>query len=398
MEKNVSSVAEQDKTAEVKKNPKLIELARPYKFDDKEYTEIDLSGLDDLTIKDAVLIIKKLYNEGEMAVMITPETATAYTDALAAAATKLPIEFFQLLPIGASKKVRQTVQASLRSAAAEEDGDEDEHSHIMKFGKVPSTKVNGDFEIELSALLAVSNKANISITVDPQMQALAKLVKAEIEKHNADASAHAATITAAVSAAVKNLSESGEILNEEQVKALIKEQVDGGTGGGYYGSYKLTLAADGWKPARSEDDYENAGGMDYYQCIYDAELSDSTSELVPVGVVSPGSFYTTTKAGVLNGCETHDGFIRFFAQRIPEADIQATVTLFGKGGGSGETGSVSIGQGLKRDASGAIAVRIGEGLDFDSANALTVRKETVMTSEDLLDEEETQQEIVDMLK
>ena len=223
-------------------------------------------------------------------------------------------------------------------------------------------------------------------------------IKAEIEKHNADASAHAATITAAVSAAVKNLSESGEILNEEQVKALIKEQVDGGTGGGYYGSYKLTLAADGWKPARSEDDYENAGGMDYYQCIYDAELSDSTSELVPVGVVSPGSFYTTTKAGVLNGCETHDGFIRFFAQRIPEADIQATVTLFGKGGGSGETGSVSIGQGLKRDANGAIAVRIGEGLDFDSANALTVRKETVVTSEDLLDEEETQQEIVDMLK
>jgi len=264
--------------------------------------------------------------------------------------------------------------------------------------EVPASSVNADFEIEIAALIAISNKAKIEIALSPQMQALMKLVKAEIEKHNAAADAHAATITAAVSAAVKNLSESGEILNEEQVKALIKEQVDGGTGGGYYGSYELTLAADGWKPARSEDDYENAGGMDYYQCIYDAELSDSTSELVPVGVVSPGSFYTTTKAGVLNGCETHDGFIRFFAQRIPEADIQATVTLFGKGGGSGETGSVSIGQGLKRDASGAIAVRIGERLDFDSANALTVRKETVMTSEDLLDEEETQQEIVDMLK
>lgn len=264
--------------------------------------------------------------------------------------------------------------------------------------EIPASGTNANFAFDVDILLAVSNKANISLTVAPQVQALMKLVEAEIKKHNAAADAHAATITAAVSAAVKNLSESGEILNEEQVKALIKEQVDGGTGGGYYGSYKLTLAADGWKPARSEDDYENVGGMDYYQCIYDAELSDSTSELVPVGVVSPGSFYTTTKAGVLNGCETHDGFIRFFAQRIPEADIQATVTLFGKGGGSGETGSVSIGQGLKRDASGAIAVRIGEGLDFDSANALTVRKETVMTSEDLLDEEETQQEIVDMLK
>ena len=263
--------------------------------------------------------------------------------------------------------------------------------------EIPASGTNANFAFDVDILLAVSNKANISLTVAPQVQALMKLVEAEIKKHNADVDAHAATITAAVSAAVKNLSESGEILNEEQVKALIKEQVDGGTGG-YYGSYELTLAADGWKPARSEDDYENAGGMDYYQCIYDAELSDSTSELVPVGVVSPGSFYTTTKAGVLNGCETHDGFIRFFAQRIPEADIQATVTLFGKGDGSGETGSVSIGQGLKRDASGAIAVRIGEGLDFDSANALTVRKETVMTSEDLLNEEETQQEIVDMLK
>lgn len=264
--------------------------------------------------------------------------------------------------------------------------------------EIPASGTNANFAFDVDILLAVSNKANISLTVAPQVQALMKLVEAEIKKHNADVDAHAETITAAVSAAVKNLSESGEILNEEQVKALIKEQVDGGTGGGYYGSYELTLAADGWKPARSEDDYENAGGMDYYQCIYDAERSDSTSELVPVGVVSPGSFYTTTKAGVLNGCETHDGFIRFFAQRIPEADIQATVTLFGKGGGSGETGSVSIGQGLKRDASGAIAVRIGEGLDFDSANALTVRKETVVTSEDLLDEEETQQEIVDMLK
>lgn len=71
------------------------------------------------------------------------------------------------------------------------------------------------------------------------------------------------------------------------------------------------LRLTGGSPPATEDDYENAGGMDYYQCIYDAELSDSTSELVPVGVVSPGSFYTTTKAGVLNGCETHDGFIRF---------------------------------------------------------------------------------------
>ena len=151
MEKNISTAAEQTETAEVKKNPKIVELARPYKFDDTEYTEIDLSGLDKLTIKDAVLIIKKLYNEGEMAAMITPETATAYTDALAAAATKLPVEFFELLPIGASKKVRQTVQASLRNATADDDN-KDKHSHVMKFGKPYTYKGETYTEIDLSGV------------------------------------------------------------------------------------------------------------------------------------------------------------------------------------------------------------------------------------------------------
>ena len=78
MEKNISTAAEQTKTAEVKKSSKIIELARPYKFDDKEYTEIDLSGLDGLTIKDAVLIIKKLYNEGELAPKLPPHTPTLW--------------------------------------------------------------------------------------------------------------------------------------------------------------------------------------------------------------------------------------------------------------------------------------------------------------------------------
>ena len=260
--------------------------------------------------------------------------------------------------------------------------------------EVPAASTNSEFSFEIAVLLAVSAEANMSIAVDPQVQALMKLVDKKIEKHNSDPNAHAEIITAATSKALKELEASGEIMSEEQVKKLIRENGGGGGGssGGYYGKYDLTLSADGWKAVSDSE------GEMPYSYTYDAELSDSTSELVPVGVVSLGSFYTTTKAGVLNGCETHDGFIRFFSQRIPEADIQATVTLFGKGGGSGETGSVSIGQGLKRDASGAIAVRIGEGLDFDNADALTVRKETVMTSEDLLDEKETQQEIVDMLK
>ena len=35
--------------------------------------------------------------------------------------------------------------------------------------------------------------------------------------------------------------------------------------------------------------------MNYYQCIYDAELPDSTSELIPSGAVMPGAFILRTK-------------------------------------------------------------------------------------------------------
>lgn len=72
----------------------------------------------------------------------------------------------------------------------------------------------------------------------------------------------------------------------------------------------------------------------------------------------------SNKAGVLNGCETLNGIVRFFSQRIPEADIQAVVTLFGKGGGTGELviatrdrlGCVKIGDGVEVTKDGVISV------------------------------------------
>ena len=136
--------------------------------------------------------------------------------------------------------------------------------------EVPSTKVNGDFEIELSALLAVSNKANISITVDPQMQALAKMVKAEVEKHNKDASAHADAITAAVGNAMESLKESGDVVSEEQVKALIQEQ---GSSGGAAIIKDITIPADGWDWQRESDDEEMLG-MDDFRCVVDVAVDD----------------------------------------------------------------------------------------------------------------------------
>ena len=155
MEKNVSTAVEQEVTEQTapaaeQTNDKLVKLAKPYKFDDEEYSEIDLSGLDKLTIEDAVLTVKKLTGDGELAAMVMPETSTAYTDELAAKATDLPIEFFKLLPIGASKKVRQMVQGAITVPAQKDESDT--RPHILHLHKPYLYKGETHTEVDLSGV------------------------------------------------------------------------------------------------------------------------------------------------------------------------------------------------------------------------------------------------------
>ena len=99
-------MAEEIKTNEGKvestqeKRGYVIELKVPYRFEDKEYTEVDLGGLDRLTIKDAVDTQRQLFNEGEVASAMLCETTTAFARTIAAKASGMPIEFFKLMPRG----------------------------------------------------------------------------------------------------------------------------------------------------------------------------------------------------------------------------------------------------------------------------------------------------------
>ena len=230
--------------------------------------------------------------------------------------------------------------------------------------EVPSTKVNGDFEIELSALLAVSNKANISITVDPQMQALAKMVKAEVEKHNKDASAHADAITAAVGNAMKSLKESGDVVSEEQVKALIQEQ---GSSGGAAIIKDITIPADGWDWKRESDDEEMLG-MDDFRCVVDVAVDDVTEEMFPSVALHKAALEVAKRAGLCPTVQALAGVLRFWARNIPTADMSATVALWAPGGTAGggsayvlpvatatRLGGVKIGSGVSVSADGTIS-------------------------------------------
>lgn len=90
----------------------VIALGKPYRFEDRDYTEVDLSGLEQLTVQDAIDAQLALFGAEPAANMIC-ETTTAFARQIAVKATGLPVEFFKLAPRGLSKKIVQAVRAYL---------------------------------------------------------------------------------------------------------------------------------------------------------------------------------------------------------------------------------------------------------------------------------------------
>ena len=71
-EKNITVVTEEktEATAPKTENQYLLKLNHPYVFEGKEYAEIDLAGLDKLTVQDAINAQRQLFNEREPAAKI----------------------------------------------------------------------------------------------------------------------------------------------------------------------------------------------------------------------------------------------------------------------------------------------------------------------------------------
>ena len=108
--------APQEATTETtpqKDRKNVITLKKPYTFEGKEYGEIDLSGLDKLTIQDAIDAQRKLFGERETASVVLCETTTAFAREIAAKATGLPVEFFKFAPRGLSKQIAATIQGHI---------------------------------------------------------------------------------------------------------------------------------------------------------------------------------------------------------------------------------------------------------------------------------------------
>ena len=122
-----------------------VKLEKPYVFENTEYQEIDLTGLEKLTIQDAIDAQRQLFNEREVAAAMLCETTTAFARAIAAKAAELPIEFFKLMPRGASRKVAGVVRNYMNVDAATE-------NHVMQLEEPYHFKGQTYTEVDLNGI------------------------------------------------------------------------------------------------------------------------------------------------------------------------------------------------------------------------------------------------------
>ena len=118
-----------------------VKLEKPYVFENTEYQEIDLTGLEKLTIQDAIDAQRQLFGEQEVAAAVLCETTTAFARTMATKATELPVEFFKLMPRGVMKRVAAAVRGYLNVEAVTE-------HHDIETGDPPATAQEqrpGDF-------------------------------------------------------------------------------------------------------------------------------------------------------------------------------------------------------------------------------------------------------------
>lgn len=87
----------------------VLRFAKPYKFGGQEYTEVDLSGLEDVTagVLESVGKIVRRKNPGMNQAMM--EMSMPFCNYLAQRVAKLPLEFFTDLPAKEAIKLKALV-------------------------------------------------------------------------------------------------------------------------------------------------------------------------------------------------------------------------------------------------------------------------------------------------
>lgn len=73
----------------------IVKLSKTYDFEGQKISEIDLSGLQNLTVNDMIQVNKRLASSGNVSIL--PENDLNFAINMAARASEIPIEFFLAL-------------------------------------------------------------------------------------------------------------------------------------------------------------------------------------------------------------------------------------------------------------------------------------------------------------
>lgn len=165
----------------------------------------------------------------------------------------------------------------------------------------------------------------------------------------------------------------------------IAEQIENGGIGG--GSTKVILGAasnvgdvmiptEGWE--------EDETGTGYHLDITNSVIEDTT---VPVIALSPDAYDTALECKLKPYCQSFSGYIRLYADAIPSAEMEVSLALIGSGNTLPKASTLSAG-----------VVRVGNGVVVEpSTGTLSVDKNTVITTDELVDEQEALNDIKTIL-
>lgn len=86
---------------------RIIKFNKPFKFEGKEYTEVDLTKIDDLCAEDIKYIDRQFQRTGLVSSL--KELTVTYAVIVATKASNMPIEFFNKLPLCEAMKIKNLV-------------------------------------------------------------------------------------------------------------------------------------------------------------------------------------------------------------------------------------------------------------------------------------------------
>lgn len=209
--------------------------------------------------------------------------------------------------------------------------------------EIPSWEENPDFLLEIYAVIAISNEADIQVNIDASTVVsddyMREVIAEELVKHDESKSAHG-NIWRTLENVQTALSQSGDELTEHlsdpsahpELMSKMTEMLNAAIAQVQGGSILISeesIPADGWEKLDAADS----------GCLWrtDVPVENATEEHVPLLFLTRASMEPARVAGLSPTVEALEGAVRLWAEAQPGEDLACTLVLLAQssGGGSG---------------------------------------------------------------